>query len=88
MVRAEAATVNPLEKTRLLHEAGKIFQEKLGDDAQAAELFARVLQLDPEHVEAARAAGGALLQARGVGAAGADPRDAGPQGGSQDATAS
>jgi tetratricopeptide (TPR) repeat protein len=53
MVRAEAATVNPLEKTRLLHEAGKIYQDKLGDEAQAAELFARVIQLDPEHVEAA-----------------------------------
>ena len=53
MVRAEAATANPLEKSRLLHEAGKIFQEKLGDEAQAADLYARVLQLDPEHVEAA-----------------------------------
>ena len=52
MVRAEAATTNPLEKTRLLYEAGKIFQEKLGDEAQAIDLFARVLQLDPEHVEA------------------------------------
>ena len=52
MVRAEAATSNPLEKTRLLYEAGKIFQEKLGDEAQAVDLFARVLQLDPEHVEA------------------------------------
>jgi golgin subfamily B member 1 len=52
MIRAEAATVNPLEKTRLLHEAGKIFQDKLGDEAQAGDLFARVLQLDPEHVEA------------------------------------
>jgi len=53
MVRAEAATANPLEKSRLLHEAGKIFQEKLGDEAQAGDLYARVLQLDPEHVEAA-----------------------------------
>ncbi len=52
MVRAEAATVNPLEKTRLLHEAGKIFQEKLGDETQAGDLYARVMQLDPEHVEA------------------------------------
>ena len=52
MVRAEAATSNPLEKTRLLYEAGKIFQEKMGDEAQAVDLFARVLQLDPEHVEA------------------------------------
>ena len=53
MVRAEAATVNPLEKSRLLHEAGKIFQEKLSDESQAGDLFARVMQLDPEHVEAA-----------------------------------
>ena len=44
--------LNPLEKTRLLYEAGKIFQEKMGDEAQAVDLFARVLQLDPEHVEA------------------------------------
>jgi tetratricopeptide (TPR) repeat protein len=53
MVRAEAATVNPLEKTRLLFEAAKIFQEKLSDEVQAADLYGRVLQLDPEHVEAA-----------------------------------
>jgi tetratricopeptide (TPR) repeat protein len=52
MVRAEAATVNTLEKARLLFDAAKIFQEKLGDEAQATELYARVLQLDPEHVEA------------------------------------
>ena len=48
-----SGTPNPLEKTRLLFEAGKIYQEKLGDEAQAADLYARVLQLDPEHVEAA-----------------------------------
>jgi tetratricopeptide (TPR) repeat protein len=53
MVRAEAATINPLEKTRLLYDAAKIFQEKLGDEGQASDLYARVLQLDPEHVEAA-----------------------------------
>jgi tetratricopeptide (TPR) repeat protein len=52
MVRAEAATVNTLEKTRLLFDAGKIYQEKLGDDATATELYAGVLKLDPEHVEA------------------------------------
>ncbi|HEX4405777.1 MAG TPA: tetratricopeptide repeat protein, partial [Polyangia bacterium] len=52
MVRAEAATVNTLEKGRLLFDAAKIFQEKLGDDAQATDLYARVLQLDPEHVDA------------------------------------
>jgi tetratricopeptide (TPR) repeat protein len=53
MVRAEAATINPLEKTRLLYEAAKIFQEKLSDESQATDLYARVLALDPEHVEAA-----------------------------------
>ncbi|HVX96230.1 MAG TPA: tetratricopeptide repeat protein [Polyangia bacterium] len=52
MIRAEAATINTLEKTRLLFEAGKIYQEKLSDDAQATELYAGVLSLDPEHVEA------------------------------------
>ena len=41
MVRAEATTVNPLEKTRLLHEAAKIFQEKLGDEAQATRAVTR-----------------------------------------------
>ncbi len=53
MVRAEAHTQNTLEKTRLLFEAGKIMQGDLGDEAGAADLFARTLQLDPEHVEAA-----------------------------------
>ena len=48
------------------------------------ELFARVLQLDPGARRGGRAAVAALLQARGVGAAGADPRDAGAQGRSQD----
>jgi tetratricopeptide (TPR) repeat protein len=53
MVRAEQHTSNVLEKTRLLYEAGKVFQRELGDEAQAAELFSRTLQLDPEHVDAA-----------------------------------
>lgn len=53
MMRAETHTGNALEKTRLLHEAGKIFQDNLGDEDHASELYARVLQLDPEHVAAA-----------------------------------
>ncbi len=53
MVRAEANTQNPLEKTRLLNEAGKIYQEKLDDEDMATQLFARVIQLDPEHIETA-----------------------------------
>jgi tetratricopeptide (TPR) repeat protein len=53
MVRAEANTQNVLEKTRLLFEAGKIYQQDIGDEDKATELFARTLALDPEHVEAA-----------------------------------
>jgi len=53
MVRAEASTANPLEKQRLLHEAAKIYQEKLSDEDLATQLYARVIELDPEHVETA-----------------------------------
>ena len=57
MIRAESNTVNPLEKTRLLFDAAKIFQDKLSDETQASDLFARVIGLDPEHVEAAEPLG-------------------------------
>ncbi len=53
MTRAEAHTANPLEKTRLLFEAAKIAKAQLGNDEQAGELYARTLELDPEHMEAA-----------------------------------
>ena len=53
MVRAEANTPNVLERTRLLYEAAKLYQTELGDEAKAKELYARTLELDPEHVEAA-----------------------------------
>ena len=53
MVRAEGCTQNVLEKTRLLFEAGKLYQLDLGDEQRAKELFARTLEYDPEHVEAA-----------------------------------
>ncbi len=53
MVRAESCTQNVLEKTRLLFEAGKLYQVDLGDEERAKELFARTLEFDPEHVEAA-----------------------------------
>ncbi|HEY3354028.1 MAG TPA: tetratricopeptide repeat protein, partial [Polyangia bacterium] len=52
MVRAEGFSQVPMEKVRLLHEAGTIYQQKLDDEARAADLFARTLALDPEHVEA------------------------------------
>jgi golgin subfamily B member 1 len=52
MVRAESCTQNVLEKTRLLFEAGKLYQIELGDEERAKDLFARTLEFDPEHVEA------------------------------------
>jgi tetratricopeptide (TPR) repeat protein len=52
MARAEQHTSHPLEKVRLLHEAATIFHGRLHDDARAAELYAAVIALDPEHVEA------------------------------------
>jgi tetratricopeptide (TPR) repeat protein len=52
MVKSEAFTTNPLEKVKLLYEAGRIYKEKLDDEPRAGELFARVLDIDPEHVDA------------------------------------
>lgn len=52
MVRAEQQIVNPLEKAKVLYEAARIFRDKLDNELNAGELFARVLDLDPEHVEA------------------------------------
>ncbi|MCA9664794.1 MAG: tetratricopeptide repeat protein, partial [Myxococcales bacterium] len=52
MIRAEQHTQNALEKSRLLHEAGAAYMDQLGDEATAAELFARTLEIDPDHVDA------------------------------------
>ncbi len=53
MVRAEAVTRPTRSRRRgCCFEAGRIYREKLDDELQAGELFARVLELDPEHVEA------------------------------------
>src|SRR5262249_11247142 len=41
-----------LEKAKILYEAGRIYRERLDNELAAGELFARVLDLDPEHVEA------------------------------------
>jgi len=53
MVRAEAHTPNVLERTRLLCDAGKLYQTELGDEAKGKELYARSIELDPEYIEAA-----------------------------------
>ncbi len=53
MVRAEEQTRNNLEKTRLLFDAAGLYQNELGDEERALELYARVVEIDPEHAEAA-----------------------------------
>ena len=51
LVEAEQHTQNRLEKTRILVEAGEIY-DSLEDHHMAADLYLRALAVDPEHVEA------------------------------------
>jgi tetratricopeptide (TPR) repeat protein len=80
MVRAEANTSNVLEKTRLLFEAGKTYQSDIGDEDKAVELFARTLQLDPEHVEAAEPLAELYFRRQQFAPLVPDPGDVDPQG--------
>ena len=85
MVRAEAAHRSTRWRRRACcSRRARSTRRSWATRTQAADLFARVMQLDPEHVEAAEPLSRALLRARGVGAAGAGPRDAGAQGRPQD----
>ncbi|MGE5186228.1 MAG: tetratricopeptide repeat protein, partial [Acidobacteriota bacterium] len=54
MVRAESYTPVAVDKERLLFEAANIYMYKLRQDDQAKQLYAAVIALDPEHVEAGR----------------------------------
>ena len=54
MVRAESYTAVAIDKVRLLFEAARIYEERLRQDDQAKQLYAAVIALDPEHVEAGR----------------------------------
>ncbi|HEX3476271.1 MAG TPA: tetratricopeptide repeat protein, partial [Kofleriaceae bacterium] len=54
MVRAESYTPVAIDKVRLLFEAARIYQDKLRQDDAARQLYAAVIGLDPEHVEAGR----------------------------------
>lgn len=56
MVDAERHSQNVLEKVRLLHDAAGLHADELGQPEKAVELEARVLALDPEHVEAGKRA--------------------------------
>ncbi len=51
-VRAEAHTQNTIEKARLLKEAADLYRTRLEDENQAAELYARTLEIDPELADA------------------------------------
>jgi golgin subfamily B member 1 len=54
MVRAESYTAVAIDKVRLLFEAAKIYQGRLGQDDAAKQLYGAVIALDPEHVDAGR----------------------------------
>jgi golgin subfamily B member 1 len=54
MVRAESYTPVAIDKVRLLFEAANIYSYKLRQDDQAKQLYAAVIALDPEHVDAGR----------------------------------
>jgi tetratricopeptide (TPR) repeat protein len=53
LLESEERTRNPLEKARLLYEAGIIYQERLDEEPRAVELYARALASDPGHAAAA-----------------------------------
>lgn len=53
LARAAELAAEPADKVRLLFESAEICRTHLDDDAQAAELYAAVLALDPDHRGAA-----------------------------------
>jgi tetratricopeptide (TPR) repeat protein len=89
MVRAESYTPVAIDKVRLLFEAANIYTYKLRQDDQAKQLYAAVIALDPEHVDAGRPLADLYFQAgdwaqlspvidmlcRKVGQLHADPRE-------------
>ncbi len=64
MVRAEQYTPVVLDKVRLLHEAARIYLDRLRSPEQAKQLFAAVIALDPEHVEAGKPLANIYFEAR------------------------
>lgn len=52
LLESESRTGNPLDKARLLFEAGTLYAEPLEDEERAMDLFRRALDADPEHVGA------------------------------------
>ncbi|MCE9573275.1 MAG: tetratricopeptide repeat protein [Deltaproteobacteria bacterium] len=64
MIRAEAYTPVVLDKVRLLYDAARIYQEKLRQPDAAKQLYASVIALDPEHVDAGRPLADLYFQAK------------------------
>ncbi|HEY1550644.1 MAG TPA: tetratricopeptide repeat protein, partial [Kofleriaceae bacterium] len=54
MTRAETHTSLAVDKVRLLFAAASVYRNQLRADDQAKQLFAAVIALDPEHVDAGR----------------------------------
>ena len=52
IVRAEGHTAVAIDKVRLLFEAASIYQQRLHQADQATQLYAAVIAIDPEHVDA------------------------------------
>ncbi len=68
MVRAEAVTPVVIDKVRLLFEAARIYEERLQQYDSAKQLYAAVIALDPEHVEAGRPLAALYFQSQEWGA--------------------
>ena len=64
MMRAESATQVAVDKVRLLFEAATIYMHTLRSVDEAKQLYASVIALDPEHVEAGRPLANLYFEAR------------------------
>lgn len=63
-LRAEAASSNRTERIELLWRAGELAEHKLADPSRAAEIYERLLKLDPDHVEAGQRVAEQLVAAK------------------------
>ena len=64
MERAESHTQLVVDKVRLLREAADIYLHELRDNERAKQLYAAVIALDPEHVDAGRPLAGLYYDAK------------------------
>ncbi len=64
LVDAADASANRLERVEMLMEAASICETKLHDDKRSANLLRRVLDIDPEHLEAGQHIAASLVAAQ------------------------